>query len=341
MNKRDEIQKEAITSWIDSGFKSTLTLATGVGKSKIGIMAIEYYFNLFKEKFNKKATILIVVPTEVLRDNNWKEEFIKWKSKKLLDCVDLECYASLHKIDKCYDLVVLDEAHRITPLSNTYFEKCNSSILGLTATPPEDLIKVDLIQKLCPVSYQYSVNQAVSDGVVAPFKIKVIEFNLNSVDKNIPAGTKLKPFMNTEQAQYDYLTKNIMKMRFSTAPNADQLQQFAILNRMRFIYNLPTKTIIAKKIISQKLKDDKSLIFCGSIKQADELCKNRFHSKVSNKSFDDFCNDKINKLSVVNAANEGINFPNVDSALIVQINSKQLAFTQRLGKYSAHIHLIR
>lgn len=332
VNKRDDIQKEAITSWINSSLKSTLTLATGVGKSKIGIMAIEFFSETFKKINKKKASILIVVPTEVLRDNNWKEEFTKWKAKELLKIVDLECYASLHKIDKCYDLIVLDEVHRITPLSNSYFKKCNPAILGLTATPPEDLIKIDLIQKLCPVSYQYSINQAVADGVVAPFKIKIVEFNLDSTNKNILAGTKLKPFYNTEQSQYDYLSKNIMRMRFSTAPNADKLQQFAILNRMRFIYNLPTKTLIAKKIIETKLKNDKSLIFCGSIKQADELCKNRFHSKAGIKSFDDFSKDKIKRLSVVNAANEGINFPNVDSALIVQINSKQLTFVQRLGK---------
>lgn len=111
--RKDKIQKEAFESWIKSGYNSLLALATGVGKSRIGLLAVEYVVQLVK----KNPRVLLVVPTEKLRDDNWPDEFRKWKVEKLLKYVRTECYVSINKIqNEKFDLVILDEIVQLKAL---------------------------------------------------------------------------------------------------------------------------------------------------------------------------------------------------------------------------------
>lgn len=45
------------------------------------------------------------------------------------------------------------------------------------------------------------------DWVYATYKITVVSVALDITTKNIPGGTKLKPFMTTESAAYTYHCK--------------------------------------------------------------------------------------------------------------------------------------
>ena len=105
--RREILQKEALQAVINNKGSGILCLATGVGKSKIAIDYCQIFYSDLKKKFK----CLLVVPTEKLRDNNWADEFIKWKSKKIYtDCIERTCYASFNKIkNQKYDLVILDK----------------------------------------------------------------------------------------------------------------------------------------------------------------------------------------------------------------------------------------
>lgn len=327
MTNRDIVQKEALDAVLANGGSGILCLATGVGKSKIAIDYCNVFYNYLKKSFRG----LLVVPTEKLRDENWSDEFEKWSAKKIYNNLDRVCYASLNKLkNKDYDLVIMDECHKISE-NNVKFFKQNtvSNILGLTATFPKDEIKQLLLQELnLPIVYSISLDEAIDKQIVAPYKIKIVECLLDDKEKYITAGTKEKPFMTTEYGQYNYLSNSIQRIMYS----GKNVPQWLFLKRMHMLYNLKSKTDIAKKVIDSLPKDDKTLIFCGSIDQANQLCENRFHSKSSDKDFNDFCNGKINKLSCVNALNEGINIPNIDSAVIVQLNSQELNTIQRIGR---------
>ena len=223
------------------------------------------------------------------------------------------------------------ECHYITPNNFKFFEQNKvTSIIALTATVPEDSEKRILLGSLGPKVFEYKLKDGVEDGVIAPFKIKVIELALDDTDKCIKAGTKAKPFLTTEKAHYEYLTKQFQRAQYFQ--NRPDVAKFAALARMRFIYNLPSKTRVARKIIDSLLVNDKSLIFCGSIKQAEELCDDVFHSKTDNTALNAFKNDEIRLLGCVNSLDEGHNIPNMDSALIVQLNSKELKSIQRIGR---------
>lgn len=337
---KDKVQKEAMQAVIKAGGRGIVVKATGTGKSRVPILYAK------KKKITK---IALIVPTEELRDDGWEKEFKKWKADELYKGVHRYCYASAHKIfDEDYELVILDECHHITPLSGSFFDNNKAKdIIALTATLPTDPVKKDILMGLGlnPV-YTVSIDDAQEMDLVAPFKIKVIYTQLNRVIKDIPAGNKAKPFMTTEYGQYTYISRCIAALsdketdmfgnpvqKFLTASEKAKLQML-LLKRMRFIYNLKSKTIVARKLISSIEKTEKVLIFCGSIEQAEDLCPYHYHSKIkkSNNDLELFKNDKINRLSCVNALNEGVNISNLDVGIITQLNSKELNLVQRIGR---------
>jgi superfamily II DNA or RNA helicase len=124
--------------------------------------------------------------------------------------------------------------------------------------------------------------------------------------------------------------------------------KFAILGRMQFIYKIPSKTQVIKFLLDKVIpKEDRTLIFCGNIEQAEEVCPTFYHSKSSSVAYDAFKSESINRLSCVKAVNEGHNFPGVDSGIIGQLNSKEKDLVQRIGRlirfrpgHEAHLYIV-
>lgn len=335
---RERIQKEAMWSVINNGGRGLVVMATGSGKSKVAVDLAKYYDKEGKY-FDGHC---LVVPTEKLRDENWDEEFTKWKAKKVSNKTEKICYASASKIeDFNFNLAILDEVHNITELSAELFTNNHiENVVALTATKPEDEEKQLILQRLgIHLVYEVTLDQAVKLGFVAPYKITVVHTKLDNTEKYILSGTKAKPFMQTEQAKYAYLS-NMTQIR----PG-----QISTFNRMRFIYNLKSKTDAGLFILNHFIPaDDRTLVFCGSIEQTGKLNgMDTFHSKSSSKAYDLFKSGTINKLACVKAINEGHNFVGLDSGLILQINSKEKDIIQRIGRlirfrpnHEAHIWIV-
>lgn len=330
MNSKTEEQNKALELCLNTDGNVLLSMATGTGKSRI---PIEY------AKIKECKKIAILVPTEELRDNNWREEFEKWDARKIWENnVESYCYASGSKIKgNEYDLVIMDEAHRITDLSYEFFKDNKiGKIIALTATEPEKMEKIEIFYHLSfKDKYSLSLDEAIEKGIVADYKITVIYTQLNNNLRYIKAGSKLKPFMTTEKAQYDYFTKRIAAFEEESylSPREEKMKQILILKRMHLIYNLKSKMIAAKYIKDKVLnKKDRNLFFCGSIEQAKELCEYTYHSKTDDRDLIKFKKGIINQLSCVDALNEGINVENVDGALVLQLRSSQIQFIQRIGR---------
>ena len=100
---REKVQEEARNAYLSLGSPraSTLLIGTGGGKSKIAI-------DIIKEL--KPSSILLLTNSEVLRDNNWKDEFIKFGLSDVWnDIVTSECYQTVCRWkDTHYDLVIAD-----------------------------------------------------------------------------------------------------------------------------------------------------------------------------------------------------------------------------------------
>lgn len=303
------IQQQIVES-LPNPCHGLLNLAPRVGKTKIGIDVIK------KEKSKK---ILWVTPNTKLRDEDIPAEFKQWKAVSYLKKTDIICYASLADHKGKYDKVILDEYQDITPANAEPLFNGNikyKTIVGLSGTHPKHKEKQELYDKLdLKILTDMSIDEAVENGLIAPYKIKVIECRLNSRDKNIQAGNAKKQFMQTEEARYGYLTRLINAKLFS----GQSVPKFFYLNRMRFLYKLKSKNDFAKKFVS-KLKG-RTLVFAGGIEQAEEICKNTYHSKRDDKDLQAFLEGKIDKLACVNAGGVGFTYRDVDNFVIVQVNS--------------------
>ena len=271
------------------------------------------------------------MPTELLRDDGWKSEFKKWKATSLYKNTEMLCYASASKVKgNEYDLVILDEAHNITELSSTFF-KNNSirDIIALTATPPEKEEKQELLSLLgLETVYELSLEDGISLGIVAPVNIHLIYTTLEEKEKTVKMGNKERYFMQTEKKAYEYYTQCV---DYCYETNRYDKLKFQILNRTRFIYNLQSKKEAAEELLDT-ISDQRNIIFCGSVAQAEDLCPFNFHYKSGKRDLNSFINMEIDQLSCVNSLNEGHNLPNIDNAVIVQLNSNALNLIQRIGR---------
>jgi superfamily II DNA or RNA helicase len=323
---KDELQKEVQLLWENNQCKGLAALCTGAGKSKIAVNIVS--------DVQHKGNWLLVVPTEKLRDENWADEFSKWKRKTYYNKIGRACYASLSKIDLSqYAGIILDEAHNLTEANSKPFRNLtpeqlkNLKILALTATPPTEEEKVDIFEQLgLDMIRELKLDKGVELGIVAPYEIIIVETVLDDMKKTSPGGSKNKPFMTTEFKNYHYKTRRIQQIRFSGKP----VPKFLYLDRMRMLYDLQSKTDAAQSILKSISKDKKTLIFAGSIRQAEELEKQTFHSKTDDKDLTLFQKDKIKRLSCVQALNEGVNISNLDVGVVVQLNSNPRNLIQRV-----------
>lgn len=330
---KDAKQKEALDAAREHP-RPLVVLATGVGKSKVAIDRAKEVVAI-----NPDARIILSVPTQKLRDENWHEEFIKWGAGEIWDknLVTRACYVSMNKLKgEHFDLQIGDEIHNITEANSEFYENNTvDQVIGLTATLPEDKDKKKILKELgFEVVYRITLDEAVDLGLVSPYEIVVIEVEPDNTDKYIKAGSKDKPFCQTEKKYYDYLSSQIRRLMFSNRPQDKKILQFKILDRMRFIYNMKAKTSAAQWLLKNIIpKDERTLIFSGGIDQAELLAKHTFHSKSPDDSgLEKFKKRKINQLACVMALNEGANIEEVHNALVVQVNSKELSLVQRIGR---------
>lgn len=324
-----------------------VVMATGSGKSKIGIDRA----NEVRKYTTFGAKILLVVPTEVLRDITWKAEFERWSVMNLWQFITPICYKSLHTLtNTTWDLIILDECHHITDTNSQFFWDTSGNvwenIIGLTATEPRHLYKSNILKSIgLHLVYELTLDEAVERGIVAPYEITMVGVNLDDTDKYIRAGSKEKGyFYNTEKRAYEYRER-----LFLSAPG-----RLNIVARMKLLYGIKSKTEAAIKILEYLIPEEmRTMIFCATKEQANEVCRFRYYSKptkpkIKSKiaayeqlmneyqgkvSYELFVQLLINRISCCQALNEGINIPDLDCGLILQINSSDLEMVQRLGRH--------
>ena len=144
---RGIVQKEARVAEKNNPTKrSIIALATGSGKSKIAVDCIRDNHSSIEDTYH------IFVPTEKLRDENWKEEFSNWGQLETFQkYVETHCYASASKVfsPSTVNYAILDEGHNITELSAKYFTNnvVDRAVL-LTATVPKSEEKKRILEEL-------------------------------------------------------------------------------------------------------------------------------------------------------------------------------------------------
>lgn len=330
------IQNDALQFWVDNGYRSIIEGATGVGKTRIAVLAAKREL-----ESNPKAVIYIGVPTETLRDTTWPAEFVKWGCEDIIGKVTLVCHVSMEKVFAGeIDLFIWDECHHVTPSNSIFFTNNKVyKMLFLTATVPKakkygtGADKKITLTGLCPTRYVVTLEQAIFLNLIANFKVKVMLFDLDKSDMYVSGGTKARPTKTTEAAHYAYLTKMIQKCMYGARKNPGAMFSW-VQKRSQLLFNLKSKKTLAKKTMGLMISpENRTLIFCGSIEQSIELCgENIFNSKTDSTYLSKFQAKEINHLGVVNALDEGENVNDLDQSLIIQLNSNERSVIQRIGR---------
>lgn len=367
---KSKIQHEARLAFYANNSWGCVYMATGTGKSKVAIDFIEDLtlrtipnWNALSASRNSENRLkgIIVVPTEKLRDVNWPNELRQWGVNP--EGIEIVCYASLPNMKGGeYDYAIFDEGHNITELNSEFLsDNLIRTCMVLTATRPTDRIKRDIFKQYNLNSvYELTLQEASDLGIVAPYEITVITMHLDNTDRYIPPPASSKPGTKwrTEKEQYQKLTASTLF--------ADN--KFGFIKRSTFLKDLKSKTETAKLILQHVIPQDKKmLIFCGSVNQAIQVCDRRYYSKPvytldkkyrekmtkrrieieeekkaaveyklahweDDKAYHDFKEDRINRMSCVDALNEGENIGNMDGALVIHQNGSLTDFIQRLGR---------
>lgn len=324
--KREEIQQKALEKLNSYGHfcRAGVAISMGVGKTYIGLQHLDQKIKNVKGPISTKA--LIAAP-KLSIINTWIEECKKFNLEYLLDHITFTTYKSLSKQNLDYDILYLDECHNLTINHKIWLDQHMGSIIGLTGTPPkkDTSIKGKLVNKFCPMIFEYFVDDAVQDNILNDYKIIVHMLDLESV-KNVKVTFGERSWFTSEKESYQYWSN-----RYANA-NTPKQKSIVAVQRMKAMQKFPSKDRYAKKLLDQS--ENKCILFANEQKQADKLCEHSYHSNnpESDNNMILFKEGKITKLSCVLQLSEGANIPNLKEGIIMHAYGNNRKSAQRIGR---------
>lgn len=309
VNKRELIQKKCETAIRDSNYNGITIVSPRVGKSKILIDSI-------REKIN--WNIVIASPYEPIRQN-WISEFTKWGLEYHPQSI---CFRSIDLIEKEIDLLIVDEIQTLSPHQiDVIRHKKPKRLLGLTGIiADKNILNLFALLRLQTI-FTYTIDQAIADEIISNFEIIIVECDLDTKRREIPSGTKKRPFMASEAGHYNFLSYmfEMYKAQSVSKPKLESIKMMYAGARARFICASNSKIAIAKRLIASS---ERCIIFTGLKKVAEVLSPNSFHSGSPDpQNLERFIHGEINHLSAIDMTNMGITFPCLKTAIVHQLRS--------------------
>lgn len=318
MSLRDQRQKEFAKIWLNNGRYGILNLCPRFGKIYTTINILEH----LKDDIN----ILIAYPDAKIKDS-WQEDFETRGYKN--PNITYTTHLSLHKHTiKRYDMLIVDEIHL---LSDAQIDACkevmdnSTSVLGLTGTL-STWTESELEQRLqLPVICNYSIDQAIQEGVIVDYQITVLKVPL---DNHVVQEIKGKA--RTEKKHYDATSWVIDKL-----DKQGQNTMMLRLKRMRIIQNSIAKLALTRQLL-QKYNDQRVLVFCGTTDMADNLGIPSHHSKSSDKeAFKKFAEGEGNHMAVVKIGNTGVTYKPLNKVVLNYFDSNAENLAQKVNRCMA------
>jgi superfamily II DNA or RNA helicase len=336
-----EWQEVALKSWVQNGFHGIVEVATAGGKTIFAIEGIKIWL-----KENPLGKILVIVPTTALQDQWYisildelkisSQNISTWPENKNLNSqfhimVVNTARTKAVKISESTDklLLIADECHRYASSENSNSLSIKkSATLGLTATAERDYddgLEEVLIPNLGQIIYKYSISDARSDGVVAPFEVLNVKVDFTEIERQ------------------EYLK---MSQRMALAYSKGNEDQATILARMRAsVSRNAARRIPAAVAIAEQNRGRRIIVFHEEIKSAEILLKllhdrghsvGIYHSQLgSDKRRDNLLQFRRGMLEVLvccRALDEGVDVPESDVAIIAASTSSSRQRIQRIGR---------
>jgi superfamily II DNA or RNA helicase len=345
---KERVQREAYAVWMSKNQKGTLELATGVGKTMIGLMAIQQ---------NPAAKVYIVVPKIDLQ-KQWIDaitEFGLFPSSAIGRVGDGYCemdkqivVAVVNSIRDKYltaDLLIIDEMHRYGSSENFQFLKNGifKGIMGLTATTFRQDGMHKKIFEHAPLIFDFNQSSAIKQGLLSEYTVENI-----AVDMTNSENDEYSRVQNFIRNNFHIFRNNFDEVKAALGSGgvrsmiaADMMRMFG--KRRHIVLHAANKVLAAVDIIDTHRY--KTLVFCEYIKTADRIItalkyKNipaaKYHSKMSRdiqqQMLEDFKTGKYQVMVAVRSLDEGTNIPDCEAAIIVGGSSVERQMIQRLGR---------
>ena len=328
-------------------------LPTSFGKSKIAL-------DLMAKRLTPLNKILIVIPRNVLKDN-WEEEFKKWGYYNYYkSAVTFVTYVSFPKKAGTWDLVIFDECHHLSERCQESLKSYNikNSIL-LSATVKREFKQS--LKSLFPNlgTYKVNIKDATEEGILPDPKVFLIPLHLDTryatyeIVKNTNKGNPLTiPFSQrfqckgiknrkiiikcTQQQYYNDMTSLIEWYRKKIYSNIFK-QIFLRKSGERLKWLSDQKTTFVKHLLDQ-LHKERTLTFCNSIYQTEQLGTNCINSKnkESKNILDNFNAGLCNHITACDILNEGVNLSSCRVGIYASLNSSERIIKQKLGRLLRH-----
>ena len=373
LNKLRDYQLEAITNWKKNNYHGIFDMATGTGKTFTACGAITKLFDetnrLFVviccpyihlvdqwydevEQFNIKP---IRCYSEVGDDKEIKRLVLDFKQKR----TDFACMITTNRTFqlKLQDyiqenindtLLVVDEAHNF---GSSNLRKCMEINypyrLALSATIDrygDEIGTKRLYDFFGKIVFTYSLEKAIRDGMLTPYKYYPIVVNLTEEERN----------------EYYELTEKIKKFHFTGDDEIPSGLQMLLIKRARIIASASNKISRLKELLVSYKDANNLLVYCGAVKygeydyekaseekkQIDVVLEimnkdlgirtSRFTSeekpKERSKIIDAYKNDLIQALVAIKCLDEGVNIPAIKTAFILASSTNPKEYIQRRGR---------
>lgn len=356
---REEVYTECLAKLEKSDFL-LLELATGMGKTRLAILLINY---LIETKYQGKHTSMLLLVAKTVHKQTWKDEFKKWGGINV-DDLTIECYESLKKHEyESFDFVVMDEFHHLNSDKrlDLFSTLTYSNVIGLSATIPKKLKQYFQYEYSAEV-VTCSIVDAIEDEVLPEPQIILYPLQLDNVRPTESIELNPKAKGKTYYGTYNELWK-YRKMKVHAIISCTPRQRVNEYNslilyernrymktrqdflknkwlfdcgeRIKYLANLKNNIVLS---ILQRLEKERTITFCKTIEQADILGKYSIHSK--NKDSDTIYNNfnakKINHIVSVNVLNEGANLVDCKYAVFANYSSSEICSAQRVGRSLRH-----
>lgn len=335
-----------------------LEAATGLGKTAISLKLVNWIASSMYK--SRKPKMLLLVAKRVHKQT-WKDEFNKWGG--ISADVTMECYESLHKhCGEYFDFIVADEVHhiasdlRLAALKTIRY----GYIIGLSATIPRntkqyfrfhyhaEIVSCDLIEAID--------SEVLPEPTILLFPLQMEN---TRVSETIELNPKAKgPIVYGEYKDYWKLKKQkvhamircTQKQKLmdidksiewyknkAMGGNMALKQTWLYLcgKRLEFLADCKMQWV---KMILHHLDKERTITFCKTIAQTEQLGKNCIHSqnKDAAKIYDSFNAKKIDHITAVNILNENANLVDCKYAVFCNLSSSDLVVYQRLGRSMRH-----
>lgn len=387
MNKKlYKWQKECLNNWINAGFHGIVDVTTGAGKSYFACAAILYLLNKYpdlrvriivptlmlsrqwRENLINNTTLSVGMYNGQIKNSpdNDATIYVVNSARYTVSRHILSDFSTGHPV-----LLIADECHHYGSTENShifdFIHYMNDSSdkyysLGLSATPFSESNRLILLQHLGKVVYQYHAADAVTDGIISPFIIfeTALSFNKCEWEEYDRISIQLSKLYKLLLIEYPHL-RDVPDRSFfasirqlvSYEDDEDSIvyKYFTLtLKRRKITLLAESRLSCTKELILRLHQDNRILIFCERIEQAESIKTiisnnitkriSLYHSNMTpdakRLSLDNFRMRQSNILISCRALDEGMDVPDADVGIVLSSTSVERQRIQRLGRILRH-----